>query len=40
MRGDAALAYARQHGWPLLTIEDIVAWRSRADMPAEEPMAA
>ncbi|MPS29401.1 MAG: 3,4-dihydroxy-2-butanone-4-phosphate synthase [Alcaligenaceae bacterium] len=40
MRGDAALAYAREHGWPLLTIEDIVAWRSRADLPAEEAIAA
>ncbi|MBN9475510.1 MAG: 3,4-dihydroxy-2-butanone-4-phosphate synthase [Burkholderiales bacterium] len=40
MRGDAALAYGREHGWPLLTIEDIVAWRSRADQPAEEAIAA
>lgn len=40
MRGDAALAYSRQHGWPLLTIEDIVAWRSRSGVPAAEPMAA
>jgi len=40
MRGDAALAYAQQHGWPLLTIEDIVAWRARAETARTEPIAA
>jgi len=40
MRGDAALAYARRNDWPLLTIEDIVAWRTRAETTATEPIAA
>lgn len=35
MRGEEALAYARQHGWVLLTIEDVVQWRVEAQAPAE-----
>ncbi|VCU70798.1 3,4-dihydroxy-2-butanone 4-phosphate synthase [Pigmentiphaga humi] len=40
MRGDAALAYGRQHGWPLLTIEDIVAWLVNAEAANAEALAA
>jgi len=40
MRGDAALAYAQQYGWPLLTIEDIAAWRIRMETTGTEAMAA
>ncbi len=35
MRGEAALGYARQHGWVLLTIEDIVLWRVEAQTRQE-----
>ncbi|MDX3907727.1 MAG: 3,4-dihydroxy-2-butanone-4-phosphate synthase [Pigmentiphaga sp.] len=40
VRGDAALAYAREYDWPLLTIEDIVLWRTRTETSAAQAIAA
>ena len=40
MRGEAALAYAREHGWVLLTIEDIVQWRVEQQVQEEALMPA
>jgi 3,4-dihydroxy 2-butanone 4-phosphate synthase len=34
MRGDALLAFSRQHGYPMLTIAELVAWQLAATAPA------
>ena len=34
MRGDSLQAFSRQHGYPMLTIEELVAWRRAAEAVA------
>jgi len=34
MRGEQLLAFSRLHGYPMLTIEELVAWRREGEAVA------